>query len=121
MTLSDNGAVPHEISASWETLMRQAGMTAAQYLDAAVSKIDATFGKGYAAKNPVLVAGFMKAAALDFHASSIGVAAQRIRDSRDELYGIAPALQQIADDVDRAVSGDGSGKGFVRVAAELIS
>ena len=91
MTVSENsdllpeGMGQHDISASWKTLMRQAGMTAGVYMSAAIEEIDATFGKGYAKQNSALVAGFMQAAALDFHASSIGVAAQRIRDALESL------------------------------------
>ncbi len=40
-----------DISDDWATLMRQASMTAAEYMDAAVRRIDATFGKGYAARD----------------------------------------------------------------------
>lgn len=48
-----------------ETLMRQASMTAAEWLRIAVEEIDIIFGQGYAAKHPELVSGFIQAAALD--------------------------------------------------------
>ncbi len=83
-----------EISADWTTLMRQAWKTSAEYMDAAVREIDATFGKGYAARNPALVASFMQVAAQDFHSASLGVAAQRIGDAVTEI-GIG--LSQVAE------------------------
>jgi hypothetical protein len=55
------------ITASAETLMRQAPMTVALYLSEAIEAIDRKFGDGYAAKNPQLVAAFITACAQDFH------------------------------------------------------
>ena len=49
-----------------ETLMNQAGPTAAVYLRAAVDAIDEKFGEGYAAKHPELVGAFMQVCAQDF-------------------------------------------------------
>jgi hypothetical protein len=76
---------PAWIAADWQTLMRQAWMTAADYMDNAVREIDAKFGQGYAEKNPALVAGFMQAAASDFHAAAVGVGAQRISEALDGI------------------------------------
>ena len=49
-----------------------AGATACSYtddfLDAAVAKIDATFGAGFAKQNPVLVAGYLQASASNLSA-----------------------------------------------------
>lgn len=45
---------------SADELAGQAGVTAAQWMRAAVDSIDATFGEGYAKKHPELVAGFMQ-------------------------------------------------------------
>lgn len=41
---------PAWITADWQTLMRQAWMTAGDYMDNAVMEIDAKFGQGYAEK-----------------------------------------------------------------------
>jgi hypothetical protein len=54
-----------------ETLMRQAPMTATEYLDAAVESIDFRFGDGYAKQHPELVGAFMITAALDYGATSL--------------------------------------------------
>jgi len=48
-----------------DELARQAGVTAAQWMRAAVEEIDNMFGNGYAAKHPELVSGFIQSAALD--------------------------------------------------------
>jgi hypothetical protein len=54
-----------------ELLMHQAHMTAQTYMLNAMTDIDELFGKGYAAKHPELVSGYMNAAALDFLAMSM--------------------------------------------------
>ncbi len=56
----------HRIDASAETLMRQAKLTAGEYLDAAVLDIDEKFGSGFAKSHPELVAAYMTTAALDY-------------------------------------------------------
>lgn len=75
----------HEITADWQTLMGQAHSTAYTYLTEAKKDIDRVFGTGYAMKNPHLVAAYMATAAQDFQSSSIGVAAQKIRDALWDL------------------------------------
>ena len=50
---------------SAETLMRQAGITAGEWLLQAVKAIDYEFGEGYAKKNPALVGSFIQGAGLD--------------------------------------------------------
>ena len=57
--------------ASWDELMQQASMTADAYLRVAKQRIDAAFGRGYAAKHPDLVAAFMATAARDFQTAAI--------------------------------------------------
>lgn len=79
-----------EISAGFETLMRQAPMTAALYMHEAKKEIDALFGDGYAAENPTLVAGFIQAAATDLLASSVGLSSQKLRDA---IAGLADVLR----------------------------
>jgi hypothetical protein len=49
-----------------ETLLRQAPMTAHDYMMHAISDIDELLGKGYAAKHPELIAAYMQTAAIDF-------------------------------------------------------
>jgi hypothetical protein len=47
-------------------LMKQAGMTAAEYMRAAMHEIDEAFGPGFAKANPALVGAYMQTAAADF-------------------------------------------------------
>jgi hypothetical protein len=65
-----------EITADAVTLLRQASMTACDYMDAAIGAIDHRLGEGFARANSSLIAGFMQAAALDFHSA---ILAQQIR------------------------------------------
>lgn len=58
------------VTASFDTLQSQAHGTAAVYMRAAKMDIDETFGDGYAAKHPELVAAYMAAATRDFAAAS---------------------------------------------------
>ena len=48
-----------------ETLMRQAGYTAEEWMHQGIKAIDGVFGEGYAKKNPALLGHFMQAAGLD--------------------------------------------------------
>jgi hypothetical protein len=51
--------------------MKQAAMTANEYLIDAIDSIDKRFGDGYAQKHPELIVGFMTTAAKDFQACLI--------------------------------------------------
>lgn len=51
---------------SFHEMMNQASMTAHDYMLRAERDIDAQFGEGFAKKNPILVAGYMKTCALDY-------------------------------------------------------
>ena len=58
------------ITADADTLMRQAAMTADEYLRKAISAIDEAFDeRGYAKKHPELIAAFMQTCAMDFGAA----------------------------------------------------
>lgn len=62
-----------------ERTMDQAASTAEYWMIRAKSSIDGIFGDGYAAKNPVLVAGFMQSAAVDelaMHTLEVSLAIQ---------------------------------------------
>lgn len=50
---------------------RYAGANVAAYLKVAIAEIDAVLGDGYAAKNPVLLAGFIQAMAVDREVSGV--------------------------------------------------
>ena len=62
----------HSIEADFDTLMRQASMTAHDYMLSARNSIDKLFGEGYAAEHPELVAAFMTTAASDFQTAALG-------------------------------------------------
>lgn len=49
-----------------ETLLRQAPMTADEYMTKAIRDIDELLGKGYAKQHPELIATYMQTAAIDF-------------------------------------------------------
>lgn len=70
-----------DVLAGATTLMRQASMTVATYLDAVVKMLDDTFGKDYAAKHPDLVGMLVTACTHDFHTAFIKLAAQDLRDA----------------------------------------
>jgi hypothetical protein len=74
-----------EIEAGFDTLVLQAGKTANSYMADAVEAIDERFGKGYAEKNPALVAAFMRAASADFGQAMLKLAAQDVRNGIQEL------------------------------------
>lgn len=50
---------------SGDTILRQAWMTAEEYLRHAIDSIDAFMGPGYASKHPELIAAYMQTAAID--------------------------------------------------------
>jgi hypothetical protein len=67
----------HTIEASWDTLVRQASLTATDYLNHAV---EATENLPKGVDRSVVIAAFINAAASDFRSASICIAAQMIRD-----------------------------------------
>jgi hypothetical protein len=85
--------------------MRQAPMTAHDYLLSAVHDIDEVLGKGYARAHPELMAAFIQTAALDFGAAVIARAieglAEPLRSDHplqgETLDGLESALNAIAD------------------------
>lgn len=66
------------ITASAETLLEQASMTATTYFKQAIGRIDAEFGSGYAAKHPELVGAFMQTAASDLQTATLTQAIQEL-------------------------------------------
>lgn len=75
----------NEVSASFDTLLTQAGRTAAGYMADAVHAIDRRFGDGYAEKHPALLIAFMQVASADFNTALMKMAAQDIRSGLTEL------------------------------------
>ena len=72
------------------TLMRQAWMTAEDYLAHAIDGIDEYLGDGYAKRHPGLIAAFMQTAASDFNAASLAGA---IEDGSEAGGRIAEGLE----------------------------
>lgn len=72
-------------------LMKQAGMTAHDYMLKAVESIDQIMGEGYAKAHPELIGQFMQTAALDFMG---GVVAQTLQEG---LFDLGTAIEQAAD------------------------
>ena len=70
------------MSVSYDTLLRQAWMTAHEYMRAAIQHIDEMLGEGYAAKHPELIAAFMEVCARDFQS---GVLAKLVEDHVDSV------------------------------------
>ena len=68
----------HEITASFNDLMRDASSAAYSYLVEANNMIDDLYGKGYAKNHPELVGAFIQAAAIDLAAVTIAVKLQEI-------------------------------------------
>ncbi len=66
-----------------------AGATACSYtdefLDAAVTKIDATFGTGFAKQNPALVAGYLQASAVNLGAFMTAASNMQSADLEEAL------------------------------------
>jgi hypothetical protein len=62
-------------------LMKQAWMTADEYLMHAIACIDDRLGEGYAKSNPVLVAAFMQTAATDFATGMLDNGIDRLESS----------------------------------------
>lgn len=60
----------NRITASAETLMTQASMTARSYFLAAIKMIDDEFGAGYAQEHPQLIAALVQAAGADYNTAS---------------------------------------------------
>ena len=71
-----------EITASFETLMEQGSMVAAEYLSKAVQYIDEQFGDGFAEENPNLTGMFVIASAIECTAATF---AQQTRAGLSEV------------------------------------
>jgi hypothetical protein len=70
------------ITADGKTLMRQASMTAREYLEQAIERIDRMLGEGFAKKHPELIGAFMQAAAVDLGSAII---AKTLQDGLERL------------------------------------
>ena len=71
----------HRVTAGSATLMRQAPMTADEYLHSAIDCIGARLGAGYAKAHPELIGAFMQTSAIDFAAGVIARAIETVADA----------------------------------------
>jgi hypothetical protein len=88
-----------------DTLMRQAHMTAHDYMLNARVDIDSIFGAGYAKAHPELVAAYMQTAVRDFHTTFTVHSQQTLVHAIDRIAdaltgknnsGVGYALEEIA-------------------------
>jgi hypothetical protein len=92
------------IEANNQTLLRQAPMTANEYLLSAVDHIDQKLGNGYAKQCPELIAAFMQASAIDLGTAVIARAVESLSNSLvgalNEMQESLQSLQAVADVID---------------------
>ena len=79
------------ISASNDELLKQAQMTAHEYLLSGKDVIDDLFGAGYARAHPDLLAAYMKTAATDFFTAIIA------KELGGALEGVAMSITDAAN------------------------
>jgi hypothetical protein len=94
-------AAPHglqgnSIEAGNDTLLRQAPMTADEFMKSAIDCIDARLGKGYAIQHPELVGAFMQASAIDLGTAVIARAIEALASaSKESADTIAAGMMMI--------------------------
>jgi hypothetical protein len=89
----------HSIDAGNQTLLRQAPMTANEYLMSVVDHIDQQLGNGYAKQHPELIAAFMQTSAIDL---GTAVIARAIESLSDRLVGALNEMQEaVANAIDK--------------------
>ena len=80
-------------------LLRQAPMTANEYLMSAIDHIDQQLGKDYARSHPELIAAFMQTSAIDLGTAVIARAVESLSNS---LVGAFNEMQEsVADAIDK--------------------
>ncbi|WP_143540151.1 hypothetical protein [Rhodovulum sulfidophilum] len=87
-----------EVTAGNETLMRQAPMTAEEYLHAAIDSIDKCFGEGFAKEHPELFSSFLNTCALDAHTSFVTRTLEKVAG---ELGRQADAFGKISQGIEK--------------------
>ena len=80
------------IAANNQTLLRQAPMTANEYLLSAIDHIDQALGKGYAKAHPELIGAFMQASAMDLGAAVIARAIESV-----DVSAISSAIESLCE------------------------
>jgi pyridoxine 5'-phosphate synthase PdxJ len=98
------------IEASNETLLRQASMTAHEYMNRAIDIIDGRFGDGYSATHSELVAAFMQTSALNLGAAIIARAIEGLSQTFSEMAimeGNVEAIDRGARKIQKAIEQHG--------------
>lgn len=72
--------------------MRQASMTAHDYMLEAVNDIDKIFGKGYAKEHPELVGAFIQTCAIDYLATRLE---SQLESLSDDIGYVSEALRNL--------------------------
>jgi len=80
------------ITAGNETLLRQAPMTAHDYMMKAISDIDELLGEGYAKKHPELIGAYMQTASIDYGASIVARAIEAVETISTAIDNIGRVL-----------------------------
>ena len=83
------------ITASYETLMRQAPQTVETYLMEGVNIINRQYGSQYAERHPELVAAFIQACAMDF---GTAILAKAIENHSEILSESTDAVAKAVND-----------------------
>jgi hypothetical protein len=85
------GIDSYSVEAGNQTLLRQAPMTACEYMRCAIHDIDTTFGKGYAKAHPELIAAYMQTASVDMAGAVIARAIDRaVREVAEAIREAQP-------------------------------
>jgi hypothetical protein len=114
----------HSVEAGNQNLLRQAPMTANEYLLSAIDHIDYQLGTGYAKQHPELIAASMQTSAIDLGTAviaraieSIGAVADAINEAHEVLRsdhplqgetfeGLSEGLQAVADAISKRNGGN---------------
>ncbi len=88
----------HDVTANFDALMRQATMTASDFLAFAIRETKERLEPLGMKPTPELIAEVMKAAQADFHTAMVKLAAQDIRDG---LVNVGDAIREHAAAVER--------------------
>lgn len=89
---TENAVFTNQVKLSASDIMKQAGMTAHDYMLKAIESIDKQMGSGYSKAHPELVASFMQTCALDYMTV---ILSQTLQEAATD---IGNAIEQAADD-----------------------
>ena len=89
-------------------VMKQADMTAHDYMSWAIENIDRQLGDGYAINHPGLIGAYMRTAAQDFHTSTMKAAYQDIRDELRDIHGSLDSISSSIDNISKQIRNIGN-------------